>query len=351
MRFEAGGGLDSLMYKSGVELTMVEKIRILTQIARGLAELHAVDIIHGDIKPANILLSHHVPPKIRIADFGFAHVRENPGGGSRSGGGGSTMYETSSFKGTPIYSAPEKIVNPFLPVKQDTVAKSSRLSDVYAFAIMSWEVLCQERPFAHITSEAILCSVVHQGERPPLEYLPKETPPALKAMIAACWDGDRAKRRKAIECYSLLNYISELSAGRRFDVFLSHSGDPVTTHLLTYVFHYFEQRRYHVCFSARTPGEAVPEEDAGSMAGSRLTLACVDRTYQSSAACLQELREARASRRQVVTLCLEPEFDFWMGSELQTLVRPTSASFYDIGRLCRIVSPATAELFGVVCVV
>jgi hypothetical protein len=43
------------------------------------------------------------------------------------------------------------------------VAKASRKTDVYAFAMLSWELLTESELFPDIISETVLCSRVHQG--------------------------------------------------------------------------------------------------------------------------------------------------------------------------------------------
>ena len=84
MRNEAGGTLTSLIYPKkrnsssnpANQFPLYEKIRILSQIAKGLAELHSAGVIHADIKPANILLSNDKPSKVRLADFGLSITRQ-----------------------------------------------------------------------------------------------------------------------------------------------------------------------------------------------------------------------------------------------------------------------------------
>ena len=131
MRLEKGGSLDSLIHGTGIDalvkkkkLTFVDKINILFQCARGIAELHAVGIVHADIKPDNVLLDDSWPPQVRLADFGFATFRE------MKGLGGSSIMKSKSFRGTPLYSAPEMLINPYKPAMDGKVAKASRKTDV-----------------------------------------------------------------------------------------------------------------------------------------------------------------------------------------------------------------------------
>jgi len=75
MRLEKGGSLSDNMYKSNDFYSMTEKIRILLGIAQGLVKLHSINVIHGDLKPANILFSEHNPPEVRTRCLSrlFAH--------------------------------------------------------------------------------------------------------------------------------------------------------------------------------------------------------------------------------------------------------------------------------------
>lgn len=105
MRYEGGGSLSKLIYKrdrTRESIPMVEKLRLLAGLAQGLAELHSSGIVHGDVKPDNILLSSDSPPQIRLADFGLSTMRKV------SEVTNSSLRETVHIRGTPIYCAPGK---------------------------------------------------------------------------------------------------------------------------------------------------------------------------------------------------------------------------------------------------
>jgi serine/threonine protein kinase len=159
MRYEKGGSMDSYLFinmsttEKKKSISMNEKIRLLTMIARGIAELHSVGIIHADIKPENILLNDDNPPNIRLADFGLSLISQS--GQSKFQ---SSLVMTSQQRGTPLYSAPEMLTNPYSSDIQEQVAKPSRKTDMYAYGILCWEVLTQEKPFSDVQSEMILCA-------------------------------------------------------------------------------------------------------------------------------------------------------------------------------------------------
>jgi serine/threonine protein kinase len=104
-------------------LTTAEALPIVRQVGAGLAEVHGLGIIHGDLKPANIML---VPDdmcgeRAVVMDFGLA--RTNLGNAMRGRAGG--------FLGTPGYMAPEQFEQASL-----TVA-----CDIYALGITVYEML------------------------------------------------------------------------------------------------------------------------------------------------------------------------------------------------------------------
>lgn len=224
MRNEAGGTLANLIYNKKKPVTLHEKVRILGQVAKALADLHAAGIVHADIKPANILLSGDEPPAVRLADFGLSiiHARNIHSSVMKS-----TLAMTTQTQGTPVYYAPEMLFNPFGngtttgAVAGDSndadgqpVAKPSRKTDLYAFALLCWQTLAQKHLFPDITTESVLATMIHKGYRPPLEDLPPQTPQNIIDMISTCWDKDRNKRRTAAECHIILTHsLSEVPTG------------------------------------------------------------------------------------------------------------------------------------------
>lgn len=106
--------------------------RIGAQVASGLAAIHAMRIVHRDVKPENVLLEFRDGvPSAKLTDFGVAKVLE----------------ETSSpaptvVAGTPCYMAPE-VINGQVPTTQ---------SDLYSLGIVLYEMLCGVAPFAGMAS-------------------------------------------------------------------------------------------------------------------------------------------------------------------------------------------------------
>lgn len=121
--YAEGGSLATLRDEAG-PLPPARVLELLDGVLSGLEAVHAKDIVHGDLKPSNILLDEKGIPK--IADFGSSRVMDS---GTWSEGG-------RRQAGTPNYMAPE--------VRSGE--QPSVQSDVYSVAVLS-EELARE-PFA-----------------------------------------------------------------------------------------------------------------------------------------------------------------------------------------------------------
>jgi serine/threonine protein kinase len=95
-----GGGAAAGQARALKALPPAWRLHALHQCTAGLAHLHARRVAHGDLKPANILLTHPSGPRggvtLQLTDFGFSRVSGGGGGGpphrtqggARGGGGG-----------------------------------------------------------------------------------------------------------------------------------------------------------------------------------------------------------------------------------------------------------------------
>ncbi|KAI0078097.1 kinase-like protein [Panus rudis PR-1116 ss-1] len=115
----------------------------LLEVAKGLAYLHQEQVIHGDLRGANILIDEDL--HVRLSDFGLASLADaNPSSGFSSCTGGS-----------PRWSAPEVLRG----------GPSTFESDVYAFGIFCIELYTMTHPFPYLKDAQVLAGVL-RGARP-----------------------------------------------------------------------------------------------------------------------------------------------------------------------------------------
>lgn len=114
--FVTRGSLKSIL-ESSIKIPYAQRLRMLRSASLGLNYLHSLTpvIIHRDIKPSNLLVDEAW--NVKVADFGFARVKEE--------------NATMTRCGTPAWTAPEIIRG----------EKYSEKADVYSFAIVMWQVL------------------------------------------------------------------------------------------------------------------------------------------------------------------------------------------------------------------
>ena len=149
-------------------------LELLMDVATGMLFLHqSANLIHADLKPANVLLTSNGGPRpiAKIADFGLSRML---------GGSQNTVQRTQAL-GTVHYMSPELM----------SLGRLTKSADVYAFGILAWEAWCCELAFEGMTAAQVFFSVVQQGIRPDV---PDSMPAELQALIERCWHVDEAKR-------------------------------------------------------------------------------------------------------------------------------------------------------------
>eukprot|EP01127_Copromyxa_protea_P017108 TRINITY_DN5181_c0_g1_i2.p1 TRINITY_DN5181_c0_g1~~TRINITY_DN5181_c0_g1_i2.p1 ORF type:complete len:502 (-),score=113.65 TRINITY_DN5181_c0_g1_i2:39-1514(-) len=205
--FLDGGDLEALLHPDGPSknISTPQKIKYGIDICKGMGWLAGKEltIIHRDLKPANIMLDKD-HKQCKICDFGLAVAAE----GKKKHTG-----DTKSTRGSPLWMAPERIVNKVYKEKDlvddlkehlEAYKKEVNLdklvninncekSDVYSFGVMFWEILTEKWPYVDLIateSYSELFSVILSGKRPPLQGIK----PELQQILTACWDPNPVKR-------------------------------------------------------------------------------------------------------------------------------------------------------------
>ncbi len=116
---------------AGGKLPVSDVRRIGRQIALGMTAAHAGSVVHGDLKPANVMIGDGGAAK--IMDFGLAH-RAATAAPSEATGSWETV-DPGGLSGTPAYMSPE----------QARSEPATPPSDVFSLGLMLYEMLSGER--------------------------------------------------------------------------------------------------------------------------------------------------------------------------------------------------------------
>ena len=151
-------------------LAVQDAVEIAIQAAAGLEAAHRRGIVHRDVKPANILLTHD--GHVRVADFGIARAVAEAG-----------LTTTGTTLGSVHYFSPE----------QARGEEVTAASDVYALAIVLYEMLTGRRPFEGDSAAAIALRRLSHPPSPPTSYN-ATLPPALVAIVMRALQLDQRAR-------------------------------------------------------------------------------------------------------------------------------------------------------------
>jgi eukaryotic-like serine/threonine-protein kinase len=168
-----------------------------TQIADALDAMHAAGVVHGDIKPDNVvvLYEHGISgwPRIKVIDFGVSKILDKP------------EIDDGSIAGTPSYMPPEQ-----------WRGQPGAKSDVYALGCLLYEIATGVLPFSGPLPKLMLAHVHELPKRP--SQLREDLPPALDRLIVRALAKDPEMRPTMREMRDGLEMISILLPGEAAEV-------------------------------------------------------------------------------------------------------------------------------------
>jgi serine/threonine-protein kinase len=153
--------------RGGLEITPA--LQIAKQVCRGLAAVHKAGIIHGDLKPQNVMVMGNGVAK--LMDFGVARTLANQDHGG------------VAVVGTPIYMSPEQAKGGDLDER----------SDIYSAGVMMYEMFTGRAPFQGTDVTDILQRHLNEPPADPRTIRP-ELPALLAEIIQACLSKHLAQR-------------------------------------------------------------------------------------------------------------------------------------------------------------
>ncbi len=160
-------------------LSVDEALAIADQTARGLEAVHEAGLLHGDVKPSNVLIGPAF--RVGVMDFGLARAL------------GSFQGDESRVAGTPAYCPPERIHGRIVP-------ELAPRADLYSLAVMTFEMLTGRLPF--LEDDPIRMLRKHVGEAPPApSAIRGDLPPTLDAPILRALSKRPLERQPSVQAF------------------------------------------------------------------------------------------------------------------------------------------------------
>ena len=145
-----GGSLQDRL-RPGQKRGLRAVLRMVQQVAAGLDAAHQHNVVHCDLKPANILLGRR--GRVMLTDFGIARFSADR---SRQASG--------AVMGTPDYMAPEQ-ARPGQRV--------DHRADIYSLGVVTYQLLCGRLPFEREQDVAVLHAHVYETPPPMRQWRPR----------------------------------------------------------------------------------------------------------------------------------------------------------------------------------
>lgn len=176
MEFVEGSTLRAEMRKGPLEPRRA--LSLARQLAEALEAAHAQGVVHGDVKPENIIVQ--TDERIKLLDFGIARRLDAP-----------TLTQTSltegwspetTLAGTLAYMAPEQVRG----------EATDKRADLFSFGVVLFETLAGRRPFSEANSRELVSQILN--EQPSFHALPEQVPGELMRILERLLQKEAGRR-------------------------------------------------------------------------------------------------------------------------------------------------------------
>jgi serine/threonine protein kinase len=171
MEFIEGQPLERILEKGNVPCPRASAWA--GDVAVALEVAHRKGVIHGDVKPANILITEE--GRVKLTDFGMARLA-------------SRDSKDTPLLGTPAYWCPEQV----LGKPQDA------RSDIFSLGVVLYEMVTGHRPFDSDSLQGVCSRILSSTPLPPSHSNPS-IPAGFDELVASCLAKDPARRRDSAE--------------------------------------------------------------------------------------------------------------------------------------------------------
>jgi eukaryotic-like serine/threonine-protein kinase len=178
MEYLEGCDLQQLSKERG-SVPVAEAADYMIQACEALGDAHGQDIVHRDIKLANLFVTRGPAgmPLVKVLDFGIS--KHNPFADTSM-----DMTGTSEMLGSPRFMSPEQM--------QDARTVDAR-SDIWSMGVVLYKLVTGKTPFEAENLGRLFSMVMHQPIAPPTSIVPT-LPTAFSDLIMRCLERDRDRR-------------------------------------------------------------------------------------------------------------------------------------------------------------
>ncbi len=168
-----GGTLDQLLLERG-KMPVDQAVQLILDVAMGVAHTHSKQVLHRDVKPANVFLTD--TKRAKLGDFGTGVFI--------------TEQSLDERVGTAFYMAPELFEG----------KPPSIQSDMYSLGILTYEVLAGTRPFSGESYDQLMMQHLTGFPDPLRKYRP-ELAPEINQVVAQAMSRDATRRFQTVTAF------------------------------------------------------------------------------------------------------------------------------------------------------
>ncbi|EXX62329.1 Ypk2p [Rhizophagus irregularis DAOM 197198w] len=203
MPYYDSGDLINYITKDFYNTSWNTKLNKLGDIARGLLQIHELNVVHRDFHSGNIFfhninryLTYLIPfvNSVTIGDLGISKSATESGDD-----------DNNENYGIIPYMAPEVLQG----------RKYTRASDIYSFGMIMWELMTGRRPFWDQNHDTELIIEICDGLRPPIVT---NAPEGYIELMEECWHSDPDKRPQITNIKERINEIH----GKESEIYLKN---------------------------------------------------------------------------------------------------------------------------------
>jgi len=156
-------------------MAIKETVDVAVGVVRGLAKAHSRGMVHRDINPANVMVTHD--GHVKIVDFGLARLA-----------GAARITKTGEMVGTTAYMSPEQLTGEDVDTR----------TDVWSVGVVVYEMLSGRLPFDADYEHSLMYAILHEAPEP-LNAVRSDIPDALQRVVGVALEKDRHHRYQDVQ--------------------------------------------------------------------------------------------------------------------------------------------------------